>query len=115
MTKATITGAIINTILNAFLIYKIALMGAVIATMISYFVVWLIITYDTNKAMNLSLNISRIVISVILLCVQWWLLVIFESGIVIQIIFLIGIIVLHGRIICGLIRKMIGNVLQKLK
>ena len=57
--------------------------------MISYFVVWLIITYDTNKAMNLSLNISRIVISVILLCVQWWLLVIFESGIVIQIIFLI--------------------------
>lgn len=48
-------------------------MGAVIATMISYFVVWLIITYDTNKAMNLSLNISRIVISVILLCVQWWL------------------------------------------
>lgn len=90
-------------------------MGAVIATMISYFVVWLIITYDTNKAMNLSLNISRIVISVILLCVQWWLLVIFESGIVIQIFFLIGIIVLHGRIICGLIRKMIGNVLQKLK
>ena len=78
-------------------------------------IIWLIITYDTNKAMNLSLNISRIVISVILLCVQWWLLVIFESGIVIQIIFLIGIIVLHGRIICGLIRKMIGNVLQKLK
>lgn len=53
-------------------------MGAVIATMISYFVVWLIITYDTNKAMNLSLNISRIVISVILLCVQWWLLVILK-------------------------------------
>lgn len=115
ITKATITGAIINTILNAFLIYKIALMGAVIATMISYFVVWLIITYDTNKAMNLSLNISRIVISVILLCVQWWLLVIFESGIVIQIIFLIGIVVLHGRIICELLRKMIENVLQKLK
>lgn len=115
VTKATICGAIINTILNAALIKILGLMGAVIATMVSYLFVWFIITHDTNVAMNLSLNITRVVISVVYLCVQWGILIYSNGNILIQLILLIGFLAIHWKIIWFIISKILKLVVQKVE
>lgn len=113
ITKATLSGAILNTILNAVLIHAIGLTGAVVATMVSYFVVWLIITCNTNRTMELELSIGRIIISVLYLCIQWWLLLKFNGNILIQLVMFMGFIGIHFNVLMGIFSKTITVIVKR--
>lgn len=57
--KATITGAIINAVLNIVLIHFIGTVGAAIATMVSYFCVWIIKHIKISKVVELGSNMAK--------------------------------------------------------
>lgn len=58
--KATITGAIINAILNIILIHFIGTVGAAIATMVSYFCMWIIKHIKISKVVELGSNMAKV-------------------------------------------------------
>ncbi len=57
--KATVTGAIINAILNIILIHFIGTVGAAIATMVSYFCMWIIKHIKISKVVELGSNMVK--------------------------------------------------------
>ena len=65
-----IIGMIANIVLNVLLIPLIGAMGAAIATAFSYFVLWLVRIFDTRKVVKMHYNISRTLISIIVLILQ---------------------------------------------
>ena len=58
--KATITGAIINAVLNIVLIHFIGTVGAAIATMVSYFCMWIIKHIKISKVVELGSNMAKV-------------------------------------------------------
>lgn len=74
--KSTITGAVINTILNVFLVYYIGVMGAAIATLTSYFIVWVIRYYHMSKFIRIRINLRRDLLSYAALVLQAVIMVI---------------------------------------
>lgn len=58
--KATITGAIINAVLNIVLIHFIGTVGAAVATMVSYFCMWIIKHIKISKVVELGSNMAKV-------------------------------------------------------
>lgn len=108
--KATVIGAIINSILNIFLIPKFELYGAVIATVIGYFVIWLIMAVNCKKITQVKLPLYRSVLCGLILLLQWILLLVFEKSYVVQIILFIAQLIINFEII-----KYLIQMLKKLK
>ena len=72
---STVTAAIINVVLNYFLISIWGIGGAAIATAISYIIVWLIRLYYTTKYIKLRINMVRNILCYALLASQ----IVFEN------------------------------------
>lgn len=105
--KSTVTGAIINTILNVGLIYYMGAMGAAIATMISYCVIWIIRYYHMNKFICIKINFKRDLVVYILLVVQAIIGVIIENAAymyILQMFLFITLILLYMKDISNIVR-----------
>lgn len=104
---STIMGAIINLILNFVFTPIYGAMGAAIATAISYIVVWAFRYVQSRKYIKLKINLTRDIITYILLIAQS-LLILIEG---LKMYFFVGIVFL---IICFLYIKDIMLVLNKI-
>lgn len=68
--KTSLIGAILNIFLNLLLIPLIGINGAAISTMISFALVWILRIKDTNKFVDIKLNINKITLSFLILFFQ---------------------------------------------
>ena len=76
---STLFAAAINLVLNAILIPTVGIQGAVVATAVAYFVVFLFRMLDSRKYVNISMNVWRILLSMILLLGQCILIIAIEG------------------------------------
>ena len=67
---STITGAIVNIILNVFLIKRFGIIGAAVATLVSYMCVWFLRIINVKKLLDFNMHLK---VNIIL-----YILVIFE-------------------------------------
>lgn len=67
---STLTGAIINILLNLILIPIIGAIGAAIATLTSYLIVWLLRLLNSKRILDIKINNKKIVIITIILITQ---------------------------------------------
>ncbi len=77
--KSTVTGAIVNTLLNLVLVYFTGALGAAIATTISYILVWAIRYYYMTKFISVKINLKRDIIIYVLLILQAVCMIIVKS------------------------------------
>ena len=80
LSYTTIIGAVINVILNFFLIPQWGALGAVITTLISYFIVWVIRLIHSRKIMKLDYNYWYDGVSMILLAGEISVFYFFEEN-----------------------------------
>lgn len=73
--KTTVLGAIINTVLNIVLVWKMGPIGAAVATMVAYIVVWIARIIESRKIIKININFKKDSISYIFLIVQSVLMV----------------------------------------
>lgn len=78
--KSTTISAIVNTVLNVFLVYFIGTLGAAVATLIAYFVVWFIRLKHVERYINIKINLKRDYVSYILLIIQGSMLFVFQDS-----------------------------------
>ena len=78
----SMSGAVINIVLNLLLIPRMEAQGAAIATAISYLTVFVIRAVNTRKYVPFSLSLPRMVLSIALLTVQTVLILVFEEYVV---------------------------------
>lgn len=111
---STLIGAGVNIVLNVFLIRWIGLYGAAISTMISYITVWLIRVVHSRKILRLDVNFIGNIVSFLLLFLEIFLVIYFETlfciwGLLVAFI----IVIINMR---DLIKTNIGKgILRKLK
>lgn len=79
--KYVAIGAITNIILNIIFTPLLGALGAAIATTISYFVIWLFIYINSKKYISLRMDITRNIISYVLLVIQSIILLFIDSNI----------------------------------
>lgn len=74
--RTTLLGAAVNTALNIALVYFMGPLGAAIATLVSYIIVWAARLISANKIVPLDINLTRDIISYVLLIGQsvFWFL-----------------------------------------
>jgi len=68
--KTSVIGAIINIVANIILIPQIGINGAAMGTMLSFAVVWLLRIKDTKKYVNISFNVRKLLLNLIIISVQ---------------------------------------------
>ncbi len=66
----TVTGALVNIVLNIILVRLIGPIGAAVATLVSYFVVWLIRLINIKKKVPIKIEFLRDMVSYFLLVLQ---------------------------------------------
>lgn len=94
---ASLTGAVVNIILNLVLIPKYAGIGAAIATVIGYLVIWTIDMINTKKIFRMDFNLKRMILSYIIMIVEIVLIIQDNlKGIVIATVCVILICVING-------------------
>lgn len=119
MGTSTLTGAILNIILNIVLVFKIGTIGAAISTAISYFVVWIIRIIEINKNIKLNLLYYKDIIVYFLLTIQAIIMLIISNDILLYIleiiILLIELLIYYNEIISfsKTILKKVENKLKK--
>lgn len=100
--KSTVMGALINTILNFLLVYKIGSIGAAIATLVSYFTVWLIRYYYMKKIISLKIKIKRDIFAYCILVIQAIFMIVIRSSVYMYLsqvmLFAIAILIFLGDI-----------------
>ncbi len=107
--KTTLTGAIINLLLNFVLVYFIGPLGAAVATLVSYFAVWLIRLLAVRRRVKFALPWVRDALSYGLLVAQAWLMLVGDSRIQLY----LGELLLLAFCVF-LYRKDLGNVVKGL-
>lgn len=93
ISKTTVFGAIVNTILNILLIPFWGAYGAALATMFGYFSIWLVRAYKLRSIISMKIDIRVICTSVILLMTQCFISL-YPSLILIQVIIIITLLIL---------------------
>ena len=114
VSKTTLIGAAVNTLLNVALIPIIGAMGAAIATMIGYLSVTIIRTISTNKIVKMKLSWPIHIISVVLILIQG-VVATFESTTVIQILIFLLIFYVQKSFIGKVFLKVATIVTNRLK
>lgn len=77
---STVTAALVNIVANVFLIRWMGILGAAAATLLSYFVVWLCRVIHSRKIMPLRFNVVGNVISFLLLALEIFLVIYFDTA-----------------------------------
>lgn len=72
--KTSIIGAILNILVNLVLIPLIGLNGAALGTMFSFAIIWLLRVKDTKQFVNITINIKKLLLTLIIILIQIWIL-----------------------------------------
>lgn len=99
ITMGTISGAIVNAILNFLLIPRWNLYGAVIATVAGYFVIWLILLLKVESRLEMRFPKFQSIIMYALLVCQWIVVLYSKYNIIINIMVLGAICVINYKCI----------------
>ena len=113
ITVATVTGAIINSILNLLLIPRYQLYGAVIATLVGYFSIWLLMVLNVRRIVGLQLNIVKGLVCLLLLIMQWLIILNVENYYLIQLFFVTFIVLLNVKTVAIIVTQAVG-IIRKL-
>lgn len=108
MTASTLTAAIINVVLNWFMIQKFGIHGAVISTMFSYFIVFLMRLHFSRSIKSFYINYKKMFISNFMLIVQAICVINGTLPFIISVVIIFSLLVLNGKEI-----KMITNLIKK--
>lgn len=103
ITLGTISGAVVNAMLNFLLIPRWKLYGAVIATVIGYFVIWLILLLKIENRLDIRFPKFKSIIMYVLLVCQWMVMIYSDYNIIINIIILGVICIINIRCIYDLL------------
>lgn len=115
---ATISGAIINVVLNATLIPHFQLYGAVIATIVGYFVIWFILIIKAEKTLEVSFSKTKSILMYVLLIIQWGILLSGKYVILGELVIVAVIATLNMSTIRDIARlgiKIVKNIVAKIK
>ena len=96
--QTTIIGAVLNIVMNIFLIPLLGPLGAAIATGISYFIVWLIRYIRSQSLIKLRIRLSRDLLTYAILVIQSVVLLLVSNNVllyVIQYTFVLLIMILY--------------------
>lgn len=97
ITKATVLGATINSVLNLLLIPRYKLYGAVIATLVGYFLIWLIMAFKSKKIVGVTFDIWKGIVCLCILVIQWIVLVKVEKSYIYECILLLAIMAINFK------------------
>lgn len=114
MGYTTLGGAIVNTILNIILVYRIGAMGAAISTAISCLIVWIIRLILIQKKYKLRINLKRDCIAYIILLIQA-ILIITLKDLLKMYIFEIVLFILEMLIFYKEMKNLLMLVINKMK
>lgn len=104
ITVGTVSGAVVNALLNFLLIPRWGLHGAVIATMIGYLVIWVVLILRVEKKLDLKFPKLQSLAMYALLVLQWVFLMVFENAYLINSLVVVVICLLN----MGQIRMLLG-------
>lgn len=99
------TAAVVNTVLNLFLIPKWGLNGAAFATMVSYIVLWIIRMYSTAKYVKIRIRYTRFIATYLLVLGQAFIIAGGYSLYPVQAGLLALVVLINYRDIAQLVRK----------
>ena len=77
--QTSIIGAIVNILLNLATVPIVGPIGAAFATAISGFSIWIMRVYKIRRVMNVSINLKRDGVSILLLSIQALFLLFFQE------------------------------------
>ena len=104
----TVIGAIINIVLNILLTPIWGIKGTALATAIAFLVTWLARMIDTKKFVRIKYSSLTLIISLVILMLQGTLLALGKDSVVIQAVLFTAVILLHIKLIIGLIKFGVG-------
>mgnify|MGYP004574937375 FL=1 len=107
ISKTTFIGAIVNTILNAILIFSFGVIGGAVATMISNAVVMIVRLFYVKQQMNFQIRVVRDALTYSILLFQTLILLICNSQIqyVFQLLLLVLIVLLYNKEVLAVLKK----------
>ena len=107
ISKTTFIGAIVNTILNAVLIFSFGVIGGAVATMISNAVVMIARLFYVKQQMNFQIRVVRDVLTYSILLFQTLILLLCNSKIqyVLQLLLLVLIVLLYNKEVLAVLKK----------
>lgn len=107
ISKTTFIGAIVNTILNAVLIFSFGVIGGAVATMISNAVVMIVRLFYVKQQMNFQIRVVRDVLTYSILLFQTLILLLCNSKIqyVLQLLLLVLIVLLYNKEVLAVLKK----------
>ena len=107
ISKTTFIGAIVNTILNAILIYSFGVIGGAVATMISNAVVMIVRLFYVKQQMNFQIRVARDALTYGILLFQTLILLICNSKVqyVLQLLLLVLIVLLYNKEVLAVLKK----------
>ena len=107
ISKTTFIGAIVNTILNAILIFSFGVIGGAVATMISNAVVMIVRLFYVKQQMNFQIRVVRDALTYSILLLQTLILLICNSKIqyVLQLLLLVLIVLLYNKEVLAVLKK----------
>lgn len=109
VSRTTLIGAVLNTILNFALIPFIGSIGAALATMLGYCAVWAARTILLRKIIIMKVDWKRQIVLIILLLCQT-LLTLFRNAMIFQIPILILIVALQFKLLTNVVDKVLSKV-----
>lgn len=107
ISKTTFIGAIVNTILNAILIYSFGVIGGAVATMISNAVVMIVRLFYVKQQMNFQIRVVRDALTYGILLFQTLILLICNSKVqyVLQLLLFVLIVLLYNKEVLAVLKK----------
>lgn len=107
ISKTTFIGAIVNTILNAILIFSFGVIGGAVATMISNAVVMIVRLFYVKQQMNFQIRVVRDALTYSILLLQTLILLICNSKTqyVLQSLLLVFIVLLYNKEVLAVLKK----------
>lgn len=107
ISKTTFIGAIVNTILNAVLIFSFGVIGGAVATMISNAVVMIVRLFYVKQQMNFQIRVVRDALTYSILLFQTLILLLCNSKIqyVLQLLLLVLIVLLYNKEVLAVLKK----------
>lgn len=107
ISKTTFMGAIVNTILNAVLIFSFGVIGGAVATMISNAVVMIIRLLYVKQQMNFQIRVVRDALTYSILILQTLILLTCNSKIqyMLQLLLLVLIVLLYNKEVLAVLKK----------
>lgn len=110
--KATLIGALVNTVCNIILIPRFMVYGAVIATVIGYCVIWVLTLWGAMKELDVIFDVGRSVALFAILVIQWCVVLFSHRWYVINAVLLLVIVYLcrkEIKDICTLLVSVISR------